>query len=266
MEGRSSAVVEEYGCTTERLKGERLDPFGLELSGPGAVALVVEVAHDFRSPLTSILFMSQSLMTGQSGELNDLQRRQLGLIYGAALGLNALTSDMIELAEGGRRLLDREPSPFSVTGLFESVADMIGPMGDDKGLDVRILPPPDDRRVGHPSALSRILLNLSINALKFTDEGYVEIAAAPSTTDGIVFSVRDTGQGVTPTILHNLVQPFRPADGRNENLLCQTGLGLSICQKLLRAMGSELKIETRSGWGTRFHFELSLPMASPSGA
>lgn len=254
-------MVERSSCTTEEPRCDQLNPATLELSGARQVALVVELAHDLRSPLTSILCLSEALMNGQSGEVNELQRRQLGLMYSAALALDALTSDMIELEEGGGRLVDGEPTPFSVTGVFDSVADMIGPIVDDKGLDVRVLPLADDRRVGHRAALCRVLLNLSINALKFTDEGYVEIAAAPLAADRVVFSVRDTGQGLTPAVLETLVRPSRPASGPKESLFSQTRLGLRICHKLLRAMGSELRIETWSGRGTRFQFELSLPLA-----
>src|SRR4029077_14935877 len=71
--------------------------------------LLVEVIHDLRSPLTSILFLAETLQRGQSGDVNDVQRRRLGLIYSAALGLSSVVSDAIELARGGQELADRDP-------------------------------------------------------------------------------------------------------------------------------------------------------------
>ena len=71
-------------------------------------------AHDLRSPLTSILTLAEALRSEQSGPVNDLQRRQLGFIYSAALALNATASDFIEVAHGGDRLARTEPSPFFV--------------------------------------------------------------------------------------------------------------------------------------------------------
>ncbi len=250
----------------ERVRRE-LEPdwsnyFVSRLAGPGALELVVEIAHDLRSPLTSILFLAETLMRGQSGEVNDVQRRQLGLMYGAALGLSSVTSDVIELVRGGDRLVDKEPAPFSITEIFESVTDIIRPIAEEKGIEVRTVPPPSDHRIGHRLALSRVLLNLTTNALKFTDQGHVEIAAVSSGMGAIRFSVRDTGRGIAAEALDTLYQPFRRTRARREYAFSGTGLGLTICYRLVEAMGSELKVETRPEWGTRFYFELDLPSTS----
>jgi signal transduction histidine kinase len=170
--------------------------------------------------------------------------------------------DVVELAEGGGWLVDREPALLSIREVIESVADMVRPIADDKGLDVRIRTPAVDLRVGHRSALSRVLLNLSANALRFTDEGDVEISATPSPNGWLRFSVRDTGPGIPAGAIEHLARPFRVSRARSEYLLCETGLGLSICQKLLQAMDSQLEVETEPGLGTRFHFELYLPATS----
>src|SRR5207245_888874 len=127
-----------------------------------------------RTPLASILFLSETLQNGQSGDVNEMQRRQLGLVYSAALGLSSLVSDAIELVHGGDRLVDDLPCPFSVAQTLEAVRDMVRPMAEEKGLSVRILPPAGDHRLGHSVALSRVLLNLTCNAIKFTEQGFVE--------------------------------------------------------------------------------------------
>src|SRR3989454_10119641 len=83
------------------------------LAGPNGHELVVEMAHDLRSPLTAVLFLAESLQNAESGPVTENQRRQLGLIYSAALGLCAAASDVLELARGGDRLVEREPGgPF----------------------------------------------------------------------------------------------------------------------------------------------------------
>ena len=233
--------------------------FSARLSGPDGLDLVVEVAHDLRSPLTSILFLAETLHRGQSGEINEVQHRQLGLIYGAALGLSSASSDVIELARGGDRLVDKHPSPFSMTETLEAVRDIVRPIAEEKGLTVRLLPPATDHRLGHPLALSRVLLNLTTNALKFTDEGFVEITARPTSLTRVELAVRDTGHGINPDAMNALYQPFRRTRGRSGYYFSGTGLGLAICRKLVLAMGSELKVESRPDWGTRFFFELDLP-------
>ena len=239
------------------------ETFALIETSPGldGLELIAEVAHDLRSPLTSILTLAETLRRGNSGEVNDIQRRQLGLIYSAALALSATASDVMELAHGGELLSD-ERGPLSVTEVFESVRDIVQPMAEEKGLEVRLRPPADDHRQGYLVALSRVLLNLTTNSLKFTDEGFVEISATPRGPLHLEFSVRDTGPGIEPEALLKLYHPFRCEPGRPGYYFSGTGLGLVICRKLVAAMGSELRVETRPGSGTRFYFEAEMPPVS----
>lgn len=254
----------------DRRRSPRPDPKAFadhasELSESRALDLVVGLVHDIRSPLSSILVLAEALVQARSGELNDIQQRQLGLVYGAVLGLSTLAGDVIEVAEGGGQVAGTEPTSFSVGGLLESVANTVRPIAVEKELELRVVAPPgDDERVGNRPALNRVLLNLATNALKFTDEGYVEIAAMPSGGRRLPFSVRDTGPGFAPTELETYLDPFRKSRTGNGNgyRLSRTGLGLTTCERLLQSMGSKLKVETRHGWGTRFHFELDLPPAS----
>src|SRR5881296_2549706 len=176
------------------LEPDWLRDFPSRLAGPNGLEILVDIAHDLRSPLTSILFLAETVQRGQSGPVNGVQRRQLALVYGAALGLSSVASDIIELARGGDELVEKQPVPFSVTAAFESVRDIVRPIAEEKGLAVRVLPPGGDHRLGHPVALSRVLLNLTTNALKFTEEGFVEVAARQVSASGVEFSVRDTGR------------------------------------------------------------------------
>ncbi len=231
------------------------------LAGPDGLELVVEVAHDLRSPLTSILFLAETLQRGRSGTVTEIQERQLGLIYSAAFGLSAMASDIMELARGGDRLVDLDPIPFSIADILDSVRDIVQPIAEEKGLTVRIASPDDDFRVGHPVALSRVLLNLTTNALKFTDEGYVDLHAVARGDTTVEYSVRDTGRGIPPHAMRTLFEPFRRRQQPGNYAFSGSGLGLSICRKLVEAMGSELLVDTVLGEGTRFYFTLELPHA-----
>ena len=239
--------------------------FAGRLSGHDGLELVVEVAHDLRSPLTSILFLAETLQRGRSGPLTTVQERQLGLIYSAAFGLSTVASDVIELARGGDRLVDLEPIPFSINDIFESVRDIVLPIAEEKGLAVNLSPPDADFRVGHPVALSRVLLNLTTNALKFTNEGFVEVRGTSLGGDRFEFSVRDTGRGIPPQHMATLYEPFRRRQRQAEYAFSGSGLGLSICRKLVEAMHSTMQVETESGKGTRFFFMLELPRAGQGG-
>jgi len=234
------------------------------LSSAEALEILVEVAHDLRSPLTSILFLAETLQRGQSGPVNELQHRQLGLVYGAAFGLSALTSDLIELARGGSRLVERQTAPLSVSDVFQSVRDIVRPLAEEKRLAILLSPPTPDHRLGHSLALSRVLLNLTTNALKFTEEGHVELTGRPTNDSRVEFSVRDTGRGMPPEALATVFAAFRRAPRGNGFAFSGTGLGLTICRRLVAAMDSELRVESEPGAGTRFFFELRLPAAAPA--
>ena len=254
-------VLHAIEVVGQHLEADWSQHFTDRLSSPDGLELVVEVAHDLRSPLTSILFLAETLQRGRSGPVTPIQERQLGLIYSAAFGLSSVASDVIELARGGDRLIDLDPIPFSVSDILESVRDIVQPIAEEKNLTVRLTAPEADFRIGHPVALSRVLLNLTTNALKFTAEGFVEVTAVSRTARCIEFSVRDTGRGIPPQSMATLFEPFRRRQKPVEYTFSGSGLGLSICRKLVEAMGSVMQVETAPGYGTRFYFVLALPLA-----
>lgn len=255
-------VLRGFEAVQRVLDGDPAHRFATMLSGMDAMELVVEVAHDMRSPLGSILFLSERLRKGQSGPVNAIQERQLGLVYSAAFGLSSLASDVIELARGGDRLVDRKPAPFSVTDLMQAVRDIVLPIAEEKGLEIRLVFPESDSRVGYPSALNRVLLNLTTNALKFTASGWVEVTARQLSRTAVEFAVQDTGRGIPPSVMATLFDSFRHRQKPGEYAFSSAGLGLSICQKLVAAMGGALEVDTSPEKGTRFHFALELPLAA----
>lgn len=255
------ALFGAFERVQEALDRDAAQRFTSRLSGTDGTQLVVEVAHDMRSPLGSILFLAERLRTGQSGAVSPIQERQLGLVYSAAFGLSSLASDVIELARGGDRLVDHDPIPFSVAELLQAVRDILQPVAEEKGLALRLTPPDTDSRIGYPAALNRVLLNLTTNALKFTATGSVDVVCRQVTRTAVEFSVRDTGRGIPAPVLDTLFDAFRRRQRPGDYTFSSAGLGLSICQKLVRAMGGEMKVETEVDRGTRFYFQLDLPPA-----
>lgn len=229
---------------------------------PSGMNLAAEVAHDLRSPLTSILFLADTLRAGQSGELNELQNRQIGLIYSAALGMMSMASNLIEIAQGGDGLIEQQRTPFSIVDSIDSICDIVRPIAEEKRLTLRVLQPAADHRQGFPAALSRVLLNLVTNALQNTEEGFVEIGVRTKSPVLVEFSVRDSGYGLSEEARNALFDPFRRVRKGARYGFSGSGLGLAICSRLLKAMGSQLQYETAEGWGTRFYFDLELPPAS----
>jgi signal transduction histidine kinase len=229
------------------------------MHGADAFELLVEVAHDFRSPLTSILFLAEALRDGHSGPVTDVQRSQLGLIYSAAFGLASIASDVMDLARKERDLIQDETEAFALTDLFALVERMVRPIVEEKGLELRVAVPDRWQATGHRHAISRVLLNLTTNALKFTDKGVVEIGVLPLPHGRLEYYVRDTGRGIAPEQQRKLFQPFRRPVGesRKRRYFSGSGIGLSIARRLLHAMGSELSLDSSHERGSRFSFVLA---------
>jgi len=233
--------------------------FEERLASSDALRAVLEVAHDMRSPLSAILFLVETMRAGRSGSINHVQEQQLGLIYGAAFGLSNLASDIIEAARGNL-LNEVRDRPFSVSELLDEVASIVAPMAEEKRLKLDITYPSLDVRVGHAAAVHRVMLNLTSNALKYTDRGTVAIGCTEMLEDTpIEFWVQDTGKGIPEKVLDMLFAGFRP--GSVGVRFSSAGLGLAICKQLLERLGSTLRVDSTPEKGTRFSFTLDLPVA-----
>jgi signal transduction histidine kinase len=255
-------VIKAMERVQDALDDDAAHRFAARLSGEDAQQLVVEMAHDMRSPLGSILILAERLRYGSGGTLTPIQERQLGLVYSAAFGLSALAGDVIELARGGTTLMDQPPMPFLVSDVLQSIMDILRPMAEEKRLIVRCVGPEADLRVGYQAALNRVLLNLATNAIKFTNVGTVDVVCKQLDRSRVEFSVKDTGRGIPTHVMSNLFEAFRQRQITGDYAFSSAGLGLSICKKLIVAMGGELGVDTELEKGTRFHFVLDLPQGS----
>jgi signal transduction histidine kinase len=261
--GELSAALRAFELVRKEAESDESQRFLAALKSDDAVDLVVDIAHDMRSPLTAILMLTEIVRRTQPQTGDAIQSRQMALVYSAAFGLNALVNDVIALARDGDRLIDPDGVPFSVSGLMKSVVDMIRPIAEERELALAVNIPPARWRVGQPIALSRVLLNLASNALKYTETGEVVMSAVELCPTQLRFEVTDTGPGIPPDVLPTLFEPLvkRSPTARGHRF-SSTGLGLAICRKLLRDMGSELHLDTARDKGTRFFFELTLPLVA----
>lgn len=232
--------------------------FVQKLESSNASNAVLEIAHDMRSPLSAILFLVETLRTGQSGPITPVQERQLGLVYGATLGLSGLASDIIE-ATRGNLLTDAKTEPFSLSATIHDVCTIVRPVAEEKKLELNETYPKVDVRLGHSAALHRVLLNLTSNALKYTQRGSVSVGCIDLEGGKTEFWVEDTGRGIPDHVIAMLFTEFRP--GASGMRFSSAGLGLVICRSLLAKMNSMLRVDTAHEQGTRFSFILELPPA-----
>jgi signal transduction histidine kinase len=251
---RTLALLEQL---SEAWKQTDRGKFMACLTGSESSSAVVAIAHDMRSPLSSILILVESLRKGPGGHGtgSPIKDRQLGLIYGAAQGLATLASDLIDAARGEEHF-DGDPRPFSIVETLHSVGAIVQPIAEEKGLSLRLEHPATDARVGQSAPLHRVLLNLTSNALRYTETGSVTVGCRERSETGVEFWVEDTGGGLPQAVQDTLFDAFRPEPIALR--FSSAGLGLATVRALLGAMGTTLRVETAPDRGTRLSFDLEL--------
>src|SRR5262245_8545435 len=191
--------------TVERLVGARRSwppAASAEAGKSSGYKLAAALAHDLRSPVSAIHMLAEALQDGAAGPVTESQRRQLALIKSAAFSLCAFATDVEEMARGGYDPLDGGPLPLSIQDVFSGVLRIVAPLQEAKAVVLRFHAPNDNtQRLGRGHALSRILLNLTMNALQATDQGFVDVAATPIDPGRVEFSVSDDGPGFDPNSL-----------------------------------------------------------------
>lgn len=243
------------------LEGDVAVRFAQQFSGREAQQRVIELAHDMRSPLNAILMLVERMQHGQDGAVTGAQQQHLALVYSAAFGLSAMSNDLMDVARGGARLLAEPPRAFSISDVLRSVRDVVQPLAAERRLSLRFSSPPSDLRIGQESALNRVLLNLTTNALKFTTIGSVTVMIEQGDdADSLRFVVEDTGAGIPAAELDEIFPSSGAAVTGTPQSFSADGLGLAICSKLVTAMRGTLQVESRVDHGTRFSFTLNLPV------
>ncbi|WP_457389345.1 response regulator [Roseateles sp. P5_E1] len=231
---------------------------------------LANMSHEIRTPMNAILGMSYlALQTG----LDARQRNYVDKVHRAAESLLGIINDILDFSkiEAGR--LEIEEIPFQLGDVLDQLATLVGMRAEEKGLELlfALSPTLPTALVGDPSRLGQILLNLSNNAVKFTEQGEVTVAVAETAREGqrvtLRFEVRDSGIGLAPEAVARLFQPFTQADASTSRRYGGTGLGLAICRHLVERMGGEIGLDSEPGRGSCFHFSLPLglqPGAAPA--
>ncbi|HEX8173026.1 MAG TPA: response regulator [Thermoanaerobaculia bacterium] len=217
------------------------------------------IVHDLRTPLTSLIVGLE--MIGEDG-LDDVQREMTGIATSGAKTLLAMINDLldVEKMESGHTTLHYEsivPSEL-MSGAINQVASLA--KIEETSLLVE-LAPDLPRFEGDASKLTRTLVNLIANAIRFTNHGTVT-AAATLWREQIRFTVRDTGSGIPAAAFERIFEKFGQVDRRSK---VGTGLGLAFCKLAVEAHGGKIAVESTLGAGSTFSFTIPL-IASPASA
>jgi len=220
------------------------------------------MSHELRTPLNSVIALSGVLNRRLSGKVTEEEYSYLDVIERNGKQLLSLINDILDLSriEAGRE--DIEINRFNVRELINEVVELIDPQANQKNISLRYLPENDLTPIKSDYVKCRhILQNIVANAVKFTEEGGVEIIAE-EIAEEIRITVIDTGIGIDQGQIHHIFDEFRQADGSNSRRYGGTGLGLAIAKKYAEMLGGSIDVESVRGKGSKFTLNLPLQHTS----
>ena len=250
---------------TERKRFElTLQEKNLELENANLAKdhFLANMSHELRTPLNAIIGFTGTLLMKLPGPLTADQGKQLKTVQGSAKHLLSLINDLLDLAKIASGKVELNPGPVVCQDLLEEVAMALRPAATAKGLKLELSVPQQDLEVlTDRRSLNQILINLTNNAIKFTESGSIRIEVERTGADGrrlVEFRVVDTGIGIRPEDQAKLFNAFSQLDSTAIHRHEGTGLGLHLSQKLATLLEGRIHFQSEYGKGSTF--ALIIPM------
>ena len=231
---------------------------------------LANMSHEIRTPMNAILGMAYLAL---KTELNTRQHDYVSKIHDAAKSLLGIINDILDFSKVEAGRLELEEGRFRVEDVAGNSLSLLRQRAHEKDLEL-LFDVTESRLLGESGALmgdalrlGQVITNLLSNAVKFTHHGYVKlmIGVEKSHADAVTlrFTVRDTGIGMTPEQIGRLFQEFTQADGSTTRKYGGTGLGLTICKRIVELMGGRIWVESLRSQGSSFHFTARFPFTQP---
>lgn len=232
---------------------------------------LASMSHELRTPLNGILGYAQLLQ--QDKQITTEQNRRVQIIRQSGEHLLTLINDVLDLSKIEARKLELLSTEVGLPALLQGVVQIVQVRATEKNVPLVFKKPsnlPETIQVDG-KRLQQVLLNLLSNAVKFTDDGSVKMqvevvppqGSAPEQKNQVrlSFAVIDTGVGMNPQMLSKIFQPFEQVGDATQQAK-GTGLGLAISQRIVELMGGEIRVESQLGEGSRFWFEITVPLSA----
>lgn len=223
------------------------------------------MSHELRTPMNAVVGLG-ALM--RMTPLNTEQQDYLDKLITSSHHMMHLIDDILDFSRIEQRGLELAKEPLQLRKLLVEISQILQDQAQRKGIrfECQTVLTDADCLQGDATRLSQVLLNLTSNAIKFTEQGQVTLTVTEHVSHitgsfALLFEVTDTGQGISAAQLQKLFHPFVQGDG-NSLKAGGFGLGLVISQRLVQAMGGELQVDSQEGEGSRFYFTVHLPKAS----
>jgi signal transduction histidine kinase/CheY-like chemotaxis protein len=213
------------------------------------------MSHEFRTPLNSILALTQLLIERADGELNDEQEKQVRFIRKGAESLLDLVNDLLDIAKIEAGKIEVHPVEFTVATLFSAIRGMLRPLLVNNALNLVFEEPENIPHLYNDEGkISQVLRNFISNALKFTERGEVRVSVEIADSGKeITFSVADTGIGIAPQDQARIFEEFTQLDNPVQRHVKGFGLGLPLCRKLAALLGGGVSVQSQLGVGSVFN-------------
>jgi CheY-like chemotaxis protein len=221
---------------------------------------LANMSHELRTPLNSTLILAKLLADNKDGNLNETQVKYAQTISSAGKDLLTLINDVLDLSRIEAGKIDVSAEPVRVASITDSLVKLFQPQALEKRLQfaATVEPGTPEEIQTDPQRLSQILKNLLSNALKFTEQGEIELRIFRTGPATVAFAVRDSGVGIEPHQHDVIFEAFRQADGSIHRKYGGTGLGLSISRDLAQLLGGTIAVQSTPGKGSTF--TLALPL------
>ncbi len=259
-------VTQEKLVDTERKKNEALmiAMQAAEASADAKSSFLANMSHEIRTPMNAIIGLTElALQRDMSTKLRDY----LGKINTSSQTLLGIINDILDFSKIEAGKLNIEETEFNIYEVIDHISDIFSTRIVDKNISMIINPSSKlpGQIIGDPLRLSQVLINIINNAIKFTDEGEIQITVdIAKIENGLVtlsFMVSDTGIGIAPEVLPKLFTPFTQADGSTTRKFGGTGLGLSICKHLVALMNGDISATSQIGKGSKFTFTTEMKVS-----
>lgn len=271
LQGQVSKIVKMAVDITEKKSlSDNLEKKNKELLGAAIKAkaatyaktvFLANMSHEIRTPLNSIIGITDTLA---ETPLDDQQASFVEILQRANHQLMTIINDILDLSKVEAGEMELRPLPFRLQGLLDELNAVLGFRAKEKSLtlSMAIDPEVEEYFVGDADRLRQVLMNLVNNSIKFTNAGDIKLRVSQNNTThkgNLLFSVTDTGIGISKQKFKDIFQPFTQADNATTRKYGGTGLGLSITKNIVQMMNGHIWFESRPGQGTSFFFTITVP-------
>lgn len=228
---------------------------------------LASMSHEIRTPMNGIVGFLQLL---ENSKPNNEQQELIHTMKTSTDTLLAIINDILDISKIEAGKLELENIPFNIRSTIETAVMLFAVKANEKGLELNMLISPDipESAIGDPTKIRQVISNLISNAVKFTDKGEVFIEAClnkqTDATIELLFTIKDTGNGMNEQEIGKLFKPFTQADSSTTRKYGGTGLGLAICKSIVEMMDGEINVVSEKNIGTTFTFTVIMKKAKDS--